>query len=94
MDSPMMASRPMVVTDLPDAGPALIQTVLESLSNVDLFGMRGRLTETVGASQAWSLEVSVPLSDRSGDALLAALTMDRMESPDWEVRSVENKESF
>jgi len=41
------------------------------------------------------LEVSVPLTDRSGEALLSALTMeDRMESPDWEVRSVENDDSF
>ena len=95
VDSPMRANRPMVLTDLPHAGPELIQTVLESLSGEDLFGMYGRLVETVGASPAWMLEVSVPLTDRSGEALLSALTMeDRMESPDWEVRSVENDDSF
>ena len=69
-----------------------------------IVGCRGKMvkenklkirTLTVGASPAWSLEVSVPLTDRSGDALLSALTMeDRMESPDWEVRSVENDDSF
>ena len=49
-----------------------------------------RLVQEEG-SMNWSLEVSIQLSAEEGDQVFNNLMPGRLESPDWESRSVENE---
>src|ERR1700733_1065001 len=84
-------SGPRAVTWLPDYLPEQLQVLMRTsgLPRAAVYG--SRLVQNLSEPPRWSLEMSVDISEREGDALLGSLLTDRMESPDWEARSDENR---
>src|SRR5579864_844305 len=66
-------------------GPRVVTDVPE--------GVVARLVQNLGLT-GYHLELSVPLTDLEGDAILSSFVPDRAESPEWETGSVENAEPF
>ena len=93
MRTPGSFTGPRIVTFLLEALPAQLQALMRSSNLPPGAVHEGRLVEESMAPTRYLLELSVRLSDLEGDALLSSMMPDRMESPEWEVRSDANEES-
>ena len=58
------------------------------------WGLRARIVQEPGSINSTRLEMSVPLREEEGDALLSEFLPVRMESPEWQTGSFENACEF